>query len=95
MTEIIVIEENQVTARESRLIHALNVARAALEHDAPEDCWATGPLTGDPVQDLNVCPGCQAIKEIDASITNACRFKGENEYSDEEWAEIKRLYGGV
>jgi hypothetical protein len=29
-------------------------------HTKPHDCFATGPRTGDPIQDLVVCPGCWA-----------------------------------
>lgn len=32
-------------------------------HIAPHDCFATGPLTGDPIQDLIVCPGCWAAQK--------------------------------
>lgn len=32
--------------------------RANGEHVAPHDCYATGPLTGDPILDLVACPGC-------------------------------------
>lgn len=40
------------------------IIKAGLEHDAPGDCWATGPLTGNPVEDLIMCPGCRALKII-------------------------------
>ena len=33
--------------------------RANGEHIAPHDCYATGPLTGDPYRDLVSCPGCE------------------------------------
>lgn len=55
---------------EPSVITTLRAARAALVHDAPGSCWATGPRTGDPVQDLVVCPGCSAIKQIDATLAN-------------------------
>jgi hypothetical protein len=35
--------------------------RAVGEHHAPNDCYATGPLTGDPIQDLMACPACQLL----------------------------------
>lgn len=50
--------------------HEIDEARAALTgliaaatrangpHFAPDDCYATGPLTGDPIRDLVECPGC-------------------------------------
>lgn len=33
--------------------------RANGDHTAPHDCYATGPLTGDPIRDLVSCPGCE------------------------------------
>lgn len=48
---------------------ALRLAREALLHDVPGSCWATGPLTGDPVEDLVVCPGCRALDAIDTALT--------------------------
>lgn len=50
------------------LLAACVLSRTALDHLVPEDCWATGPVTGDLVQDLIVCPGCQAIATIDTAI---------------------------
>ncbi len=41
---------------------ALEAYEGAYPHSAPHDCFATGPLTGDPVRDLLVCPGCRAKK---------------------------------
>jgi hypothetical protein len=29
-------------------------------HKFPRDCFATGPFTGDPIQDIIACPGCWA-----------------------------------
>ena len=31
------------------------------EHCAPNDCYATGPSTGDDIADLVVCPSCAAL----------------------------------
>jgi len=41
-------------------------SRANGEHIAPHDCYATGPLTGDPYRDLVSCPGC----ELAAALTH-------------------------
>jgi len=38
--------------------------RAIGDHVAPGDCYATGPLTGNPFADLVACPGCVALNEI-------------------------------
>lgn len=35
--------------------------RVVGEHSSPNDCYATGPLTGDPIRDLISCPSCEAI----------------------------------
>ena len=53
------------------LIAALQGARATLVHEVPNDCCATGPLTGDPVEDLIVCPSCRAIHRIDSALAKA------------------------
>jgi hypothetical protein len=50
---------------------ALQLARKALEHLSPEQCWATGPATGNVYQDLFVCPGCTAIAAIDEALSTA------------------------
>lgn len=36
------------------------------DHSAPHDCYATGPLTGDPFLDLVRCPGCELAAAIAA-----------------------------
>lgn len=55
----------------SSMVKALKIARTALEHDAPYSCWATGPNTGDPIEDLIVCPGCRGLHFIDAALSLA------------------------
>ncbi len=67
------IAENKVHILEKELekadnrIKRLEEALAAYQkaytpdgHTKPHDCFATGPRTGDPIQDLVVCPGCWA-----------------------------------
>jgi hypothetical protein len=45
-----------------RLYAALEEARRAIgDHFAPNDCYATGPLTGHRVRDLVECPACSFI----------------------------------
>lgn len=34
------------------------------DHAAPHDCYATGPLTGNPIADLVACPGCALANAI-------------------------------
>lgn len=51
------------------LLEALKEGRRAIgEHSAPTDCYATGPLTGDPLRDLVECPACSFISMYDAAI---------------------------
>lgn len=45
-----------------RLVEA--ASRANGEHSAPHDCYATGPLTGDFVRDLVLCPGCELVDAL-------------------------------
>ena len=53
------------------LLAALKIAETEMTHDVPRDCWATGPLTGDAIQDLIICPGCIALVKIRAAIAKA------------------------
>jgi len=48
---------SEAVAAVAELIEAAKMANG--DHSAPHDCYATGPLTGDPVMDLVVCPGCR------------------------------------
>jgi len=43
--------------------------RAIGEHWAPNDCYATGPMTGDAIHDLVQCPACSFIALHDATLT--------------------------
>jgi hypothetical protein len=49
-------ELREARAAIAELIEAAR--RANGDHCAPHDCYATGPLTGDPYRDLVECPGC-------------------------------------
>jgi predicted Zn-ribbon and HTH transcriptional regulator len=60
-------EYDDLIAQLDALVKACEKAKSALYHE-PADCWATGPSTGDPVQDLLICPGCQAIAAIDTAL---------------------------
>jgi hypothetical protein len=54
------------------LLEALKEARRAIGvHTAPDDCYATGPLTGDHIRDLVQCPACSAIAMYDDAIDKA------------------------
>lgn len=46
----------------TRLRNLVRLADIAIgDHYAPSDCYATGPRTGDPIQDLVVCPACSYL----------------------------------
>ena len=54
------------------LYAALEEGRRAIgDHFAPNDCYATGPLTGDHYRDLVECPACSFIAMYDAAIAKA------------------------
>lgn len=59
-------------ARAERLEAALREGRRAIgDHNAPNDCYATGPLTGDEYRDLVECPACSFILNYDAALPSA------------------------
>lgn len=50
----------------TQLVEALEEGlRAIGDHHAPGDCYATGPMTGDPFRDLVQCPACSFIAMCD------------------------------
>ena len=61
----------------SGLVEALEEGlRAIGDHHAPGDCYATGPMTGDPFRDLVQCPACSFIAMCD-DLLAAHRKGGE------------------
>lgn len=50
---------------------ALLMYMDAYPHNAPHDCFATGPRTGDHFLDLVVCPGCSAEKMANKALAEA------------------------
>ena len=62
----IVKELNRMAKRIKRLEEAVEAYRTAYTpdgHVAPHDCFATGPKTGNPIEDLVACPGCWAERK--------------------------------
>lgn len=57
--------------RVGELEELMAAARRAIgDHHAPNDCYATGPLTGDEFLDLAQCPACAFLEHHEA-ITGA------------------------
>lgn len=53
----------------TELLAVLHEGRRAIgDHWAPNDCYATGPVTGDPFRDLIQCPACAFIAAYDAVV---------------------------
>ena len=53
-----------------KMLEALREGRRAIgDHWAPNDCYATGPMTGDAIHDLVQCPACSFIALHDATLT--------------------------
>lgn len=54
------------------LLASLREGRHAIgEHQPPDDCYATGPLTGDPIRDLVQCPACTFIAMYEKAVAKA------------------------
>ena len=67
------------TPTETMLLEALEAARVAIgDHFAPNDCYATGPRTGDPILDLVVCPACSFIAVYERARRAIATAKGED-----------------
>jgi hypothetical protein len=57
------------------LVTVLHEGRRAIgDHHAPDDCYATGPMTGDAFRDLVQCPACSFIAMHEALLS---RIEGE------------------
>ncbi len=50
------------------LVKALKTYLRAYPHNAPHDCFSTGPKTSDPVLNYCICPGCQADSQARAAL---------------------------
>ena len=62
----------RLIASAPELLEALIEGRRAIgDHDAPNDCYATGPMTGNHYRDLVECPACSFIAMYDAAIAKA------------------------
>lgn len=62
----------RLIAAAPELLAVLHEGRRAIgDHSAPNDCYATGPLTGDAIRDLVQCPACSFIAAYDAVVAKA------------------------
>ena len=58
---------NAAERRVGELEKLMAAARRAIgDHHAPNDCYATGPLTGDAFLDLVQCPACAFLEQHEA-----------------------------
>jgi len=55
-----------LTARASEAMLREALEAVIGDHNAPADCYSTGPLTGDPIKDTR-CPSCAAISTLSGS----------------------------
>ncbi|NTJ46860.1 hypothetical protein G6K93_07510 [Agrobacterium rhizogenes] len=59
----------RLIAASPETLEALKEGRRAIgNHFAPDDCYATGPLTGDAIRDLVQCPACTFIGMYEAVL---------------------------
>jgi hypothetical protein len=64
---VIAADRAGLVARIERLREALHEGKRAIgDHSAPDDCYATGPLTGNNYRDLVECPACSFIAVYEA-----------------------------
>lgn len=58
-----------MTNETKQLLESLKEGRRAVgDHHAPDDCYATGPMTGDTFRDLVQCPACSFIGMYEAVL---------------------------
>jgi hypothetical protein len=61
----------QLIAAAPEMLEALKLSAKEWAHEAPDDCYSTGPYTGDVIQDHVVCPACVMLRTINAAILKA------------------------
>ena len=54
----------RLRANNARLFTALAIAKAALAHKVPDECWMSEPSGAK----LLTCPGCDALKKIESLL---------------------------
>ncbi len=76
-------------ARENRLREQLK--RVVGWHSAPNDCYVTGPMTGNAVVDLVSCPSCEALAMLEKPADSTALDKMLAEAREDEYKQIERL----
>lgn len=77
------MNQTELGKQSAELLLALREARRAIgDHYAPNDCYATGPLTGDPIADLVECPACSFIATHDSIMAKATAAQSAPEAGD-------------
>ena len=73
-------EITRLRADVEALREALDEGRRAIgDHHAPNDCYATGPVTGDPYRDLVECPACSFIAMYEKAVARAALRAGRKD----------------
>lgn len=61
---------SRLEREKAALIEVLREGRRAIgDHSAPDDCYATGPVTGNAYRDLIECPACSFIAAYDEALS--------------------------
>ena len=61
---------SRLEREKAALIEVLREGRRAIgDHSAPDDCYATGPVTGNAYRDLIECPACSFIAKYDETLS--------------------------
>lgn len=74
--ELEICDENtranaHLAAAAPELYEALTLVSKEWEHNAPSDCYSTGPLTGNLIRDHVACPGCAVQRAVEAALAKA------------------------
>ena len=71
MERVLKLQRDDLKALVRELRAALVAYQRAYPHNAPSDCFATGPMTGDAITDLVACPGCDADRLANEALAKS------------------------
>lgn len=81
--------------RDARIAQLEEALREVIgDHNAPGDCFSTGPLTGDPLRDAR-CPACAASRILTGSTTEWLESKIAEAKTEAVVAYIEMLKKGM